>query len=36
MSMIVNWFINPDQTNKGQGEYTLGKDKEGKNMINFI
>ena len=34
--MIINWFTIPDQTNKGQGEYTLGNDKESKNMINVI
>lgn len=33
-SMIINWFTIPDQAKQSQGEYTLGNDKEGKN-INF-
>lgn len=32
--MIINWFTIPDQAKQSQGEYTLGNDKEGKN-INF-
>lgn len=33
--MIINWFTIPAQAKQRQGEYTLGNDKEGKNMINF-